>query len=448
MDPKKHTLFDGKVYELSEHLNLFYRLSTHTMPLVVPAAKDGEQWSSFMDGLEKFPEQGLELPEGADAEAFEVYRTLLIAYDQGDVAGFNSKLAEYIKVLESQGKLKKTNIEVFFNEFAPFFWCWWAYVLAALLAGLSWLDTTWSQPMRKAGFAMMAVTSIVHLTGLILRMYLQDRMFVFVTNLYSSAIFIGLGCVIVSMIAEWFYANGISIVVGSVTGFCTLIIAHLLSYDGDTMIMMQAVLDTNFWLATHVTTVTLGYTMAFVAGFMGVAYILLGMFTDKLRHGVASDLSRATYGVLCGGMFLSFVGTVLGGLWADYSWGRFWGWDPKENGALLIVIWVALILHARWGGLVKQRGIAVLSVLGIIITAWSWFGTNFLGVGLHAYGGAKGAQMLGMVMIDFGFLAIAGLGMLPLEMWQSFRPLSAAGAPPSAGTPPSTGITKAKPKLA
>ena len=122
-------------------------------------------------------------------------------------------------------------------------------------------------------------------------------------------------------------------------------------------------------------------------------------------------------------MLLSFVGTVLGGLWADYSWGRFWGWDPKENGALLIVIWIALILHARWGGMVKHRGIAVLSVLGIIVTSWSWFGTNFLGVGLHAYGGAKADAMLALILFDLVIASIAGLGaFLPLEMWQSFCP--------------------------
>src|SRR5262249_61938197 len=132
-------------------------------------------------------------------------------------------------------------------------------------------------------------------------------------------------------------------------------------------------------------------------------------------------------------------GTVLGGLWADYSWGRFWGWDPKENGALLIVIWIALILHARWGGLVKHRGIAVLSVLGIIITSWSWFGTNFLGVGLHSYGFRQGA-MATLILADFVFLAIAGFGMLPLNMWQSFRPPSVAAQPPG-GTPTSPEAT-------
>src|SRR5207244_7209398 len=167
---------------------------------------------------------------------------------------------------------------------------------------------------------------------------------------------------------EAFFKNGIALVVGCIGGFLTLIIAYLLSLSGDTLEMMQAVLDTNFWLATHVTCITLGYVSAFVAGLMGCAYIFLGMFTNALRKEGSANLARMTYGVLCAGMFLSFVGTVLGGLWADYSWGRFWGWDPKENGALLIVLWIVLILHARWGGMVKHRGIAVLSVLSIVVT--------------------------------------------------------------------------------
>jgi hypothetical protein len=92
------------------------------------------------------------------------------------------------------------------------------------------------------------------------------------------------------------------------------------------------------------------------------------------------------YAILCFALLFSFIGTVLGGIWADQSWGRFWGWDPKENGAVLIVLWNALILHARWCGLVKARGMAILTIFGNVITAWSWFGTNQLGIGLHAYG--------------------------------------------------------------
>ena len=99
------------------------------------------------------------------------------------------------------------------------------------------------------------------------------------------------------------------------------------------------------------------------------------------------------YGTLCFAIFFSFVGTVLGGLWADDSWGRFWGWDPKENGALIIVLWNALVLHARWGGMVKDRGLAVLAIGGNIVTSWSWFGVNELGVGLHSYGFTEGVLL-------------------------------------------------------
>ena len=90
-------------------------------------------------------------------------------------------------------------------------------------------------------------------------------------------------------------------------------------------------------------------------------------------------LYRMMYGIVCFAIFFSFIGTVLGGLWADDSWGRFWGWDPKENGAMMIVLWNAILLHARWDKQVGPRGFAMLAVLGNIVTAWSWFGTNQLG---------------------------------------------------------------------
>ena len=92
------------------------------------------------------------------------------------------------------------------------------------------------------------------------------------------------------------------------------------------------------------------------------------------------------FGIICFSLLLSFIGTVLGGIWADQSWGRFWGWDPKENGALLIVLWNALILHARMAGLIKIKGIMLASIFGNIVTSFSWFGVNMLGVGLHSYG--------------------------------------------------------------
>jgi ABC-type transport system involved in cytochrome c biogenesis permease subunit len=228
------------------------------------------------------------------------------------------------------------------------------------------------------------MTLVVHTWALGARMYIQGRPPV--TNLYSSAVFVGWLCVIMCLVLERIFGNGIGNVVAAGVGFVTMHFAHHLAASGDTLEMMQAVLDTNFWLATHVTCIALGYTTTIVAGVLGMVFIFLGLFTRQMDRELYSTLSKIIYGVLCFATLLSFTGTVLGGIWADQSWGRFWGWDPKENGALLIVIWNALVLHARWGGMIKQRGLAVLTVVGVMVTGWSWIGTNQLGVGLHAYG--------------------------------------------------------------
>jgi ABC-type transport system involved in cytochrome c biogenesis permease subunit len=226
------------------------------------------------------------------------------------------------------------------------------------------------------------------------------------------------------------------------------------------MEMLRAVLDTNFWLATHVVVITLGYASTFFAGLLAIIYIFLGLCTPLLSQklgargkaalvmtgtvvggglgaataarAVASppkspaqiDLGKAfskmVYGVICFATLFSFVGTVLGGIWADQSWGRFWGWDPKENGALLIVLWNALILHARWGGLVRDRGIMNLAVFGNIVTSFSWFGVNMLGIGLHSYG-FMDAAFKWLMFFVVSQAVIIGLGLLPLSVWRSFR---------------------------
>ena len=145
-----------------------------------------------------------------------------------------------------------------------------------------------------------------------------------------------------------------------------------------------------------------------------------GVFTRSLDRATADSLARMVYGIVCFATLFSFVGTVLGGIWADQSWGRFWGWDPKENGALIIVIWNALILHARWGGFVKQRGLMCLAVFGNIVTSWSWFGTNMLGIGLHSYGFTEAAFQALSVFVASQLVLIA-IGNLPLERWRSFQ---------------------------
>src|SRR4030095_14645628 len=148
-------------------------------------------------------------------------------------------------------------------------------------------------------------------------------------------------------------------------------------------------------------------------------YVLFGLCTPLLGAKMRSELARIIYGVTCFAVLLSFFGTVLGGLWADDSWGRFWGWDPKENGALIIVLWNALVLHAKWDKLVKDRGLAVLSLGGNIVTSWSWFGVNELGVGLHSYGFTEGV-LRALILFAGSQAVLMVVGLLPTKYWWSY----------------------------
>ena len=344
------------------------------------------------------------------------------AYVAGRPQEFNEAVGSYTQWLEKSGhaeSLAKGSEEHFFNSFAPFDSSMRIYLVALLLSALSWL--TLSRWLSTSAFYLVGLAFVVHTIGLIFRMHLEGRPPV--TNLYSSAVFVGWGSVMLGWVLERIYRNGIGSFTSGAIGFATLIVAkHLAQEAGDTMKQLQAVLDTNFWLATHVTCITIGYAATFLAGFLGLVYVLRGSLTKSLETDTAKSLARMVYGIVCFATLFSFVGTVLGGIWADQSWGRFWGWDTKENGALQIVIWNALLLHAKWGGLVRERGLVNLAIFGNIVTAWSWFGTNMLGIGLHAYGFMdKAFETLKWFAV--AQLLVMAVGCLPLQYWASGKNL-------------------------
>lgn len=355
------------------------------------------------------------------------------AYAKNDAGEFNKALVEYRNFLKGSfgQQLGKGRNETFFNHYAPFIKSIAVYLLAFLFGCAYWF--TFAEWTRRTAWLLLVVAFVVHTTGLLFRMFLEGRPPV--TNLYSSAIFVGWGGAFLGIILERFWRDAIGIVAAAALGVVTLIIAHNLSLGGDTMEMLRAVLDTNIWLATHVVVITLGYSSMFVAGFLAIIYILRGLLTRSLSQGTSKALARMVYGIVCFSTLFSFLGTILGGIWADQSWGRFWGWDPKENGALLIVIWCAIILHARWGGIIRERGLMACAIFGNIVTAFSWFGVNMLGVGLHSYGFMDAAFK--WLMIFNGSQAVFILmALIPLKYWRSFSqsvPSKKSGPEPGAG---------------
>lgn len=396
-------------------------------PFAIPPVEQEEEWETYASGWLWNMMKGtvLKQPTNPFTNSWE---KIFDAYERRNFSEFNSEVSAlhglYVEKTPAEVNLPRVDFEAYFNRVQPMTLAIGMYVMAFVIAAVGWLCLAFNWPagLRIAGrtaFALTAFTLIVHTLALASRMYISGRPPV--TNLYSSAVFIGWGCVVLGLILEALFRIGFGNVVAAVAGYSTLLIAWRLESDGsDTFSVMQAVLDTQFWLATHVTCITLGYATTYLAGLFGLIYILLGVATPWLSPQLAKDLNRMTYGTLCFSILFSFVGTVLGGLWADDSWGRFWGWDPKENGALMIVLWNALALHARWGKLVNERGLAVLAVAGNIVVSWSWFGVNALSVGLHSYGFDSRIFTLFCTLM-FAHLPIMALGMLPPDKWLSRR---------------------------
>lgn len=472
--PDQMSTFDVSLMTLFKHIDIFFQLTQLTAPGIVPVPdSDNEKWltlseinktieeaideeaqtaamqdfdDDFKNNKQKYsqardtrtPEEFRQWLDGqknifyqmqlrkktdeARTKAFpqaQLFERILQAYERENVELFNKLVSqyhdEYVKPV-NLAEVRKAKIESWMNHFEPFFLCKVLYIMVIVFAMMSWLVPA-EIPLRRTAFLLACLTLGVHTGALIMRMFIGSRPPV--TNLYSSAVFIGWGGLFLCLIMEVIYKNSLSTFVGGLLGFSTLTIAQILSQGGDTLEMLQAVLDTNFWLATHVTIVTLGYTATYVAGVLGIAYIVAGFFTNALRPDQGKSLYQMMYGTMCFATLLSFVGTVLGGIWADQSWGRFWGWDPKENGAVLIVIWNAMALHARWAGLVKGRGFAVMAVFGNSVTTWSWFGTNQLGIGLHAYGfnNTLALTCVGVWIVSTMFMI---LGLMPQFLWASF----------------------------
>jgi ABC-type transport system involved in cytochrome c biogenesis permease subunit len=346
--------------------------------------------------------------------------TELLSAVGSEPAAFNKTLADYRRAIaplpDVADTAGKAAYEAWLNGFNPTDLAKWLYVAAIVLCFASFL--VWHKPLNRFVSWMLVGIFVLHTFALASRIWLTGRPPV--VNLYSSAVFIGWACVLAGLGLESLYRMGIGNLVAALAGGLTLMVAYGLD-SGDTMHVLQAVLDTQFWLSTHVVTVTLGYGATFLAGLLGTFAIVHRIWSRyarregagaiKAAQEVQDRLYRMTYGVVCFALFFSFIGTVLGGLWADDSWGRFWGWDPKENGALMIVLWNAAVLHARWDRWIGPRGFALFAIGGNIITAWSWFGTNQLGIGLHSYGFTSGVLMLlagyvvsQLVLIAAGFL--------------------------------------------
>lgn len=375
--PEDYDRNDLEIVNLAKALEGTRSQATEDLLRLIPSPEKDHPWHppwTLFDGHSLSP---------LEQAYLTFFRQLDTWQHQGNADELATSLAQLKSLLGTQETIQfqRLNLEVWKNNANLFVNSLAFYILSFLLLCFSW--TGWTQLLRRLSFGALFIGTLLHLLGIILRMIIMQRPPV--STLYESIIFVGLISVLGGLILEWVRRSGSGLFLGTVLGMILHFVGFGYAADGDTMGMLVAVLNSNFWLATHVVTISIGYGAAFVAGLVGHLYLFFQIVQpqnkEKLQH-----LFRTMIGTSLVALFFSLFGTILGGIWADQSWGRFWGWDPKENGALLICLWLLALLHGRIAGILKECGIAFGLVINNIIVALAWFGVNLLNVGLHSYG--------------------------------------------------------------
>ncbi len=363
---------------------------------IVPGTKPGEvAWlSAGALLLTKFDDT--KDPQGEYRRAQSLLREARSAFRNGDTAKFNACSAKFRSAIQaiisaapgcpSQSRI---DLEVDYNHWEPFH-CAWACLFASTAAMLLHMRSHWRAfywgAVGAYSFGMLAL-----LVGFLLRVVISGRPPV--TNMYESVVFVGAGMAALGALFGTLYRQ--AYVLTAAAGVSTVM---LMVATGNPSVLdpsirpLEPVLRSNFWLVAHVMTVTLSYAAFALA--LGIANITLsccGLRATKID--LIRTLTRLTNKAIQAGVVLLACGIVLGAVWADYSWGRFWDWDPKEVWALITLLGYLGVLHAQHTGALGHRGFALLSILCFSLVVMAWYGVNFLlGVGLHTYGFGSGGQ--------------------------------------------------------
>ncbi len=335
------------------------------------------------------------------------------AFRNGDARKFNLTSREFRTALQKAASTQPTypspltiSLEVAYNHWELFRYAWMLMLLAAI-ALLSNLRSRW-RSFYWCALGSYGVGFIAMLVGFSVRAIIAGRPPV--TNMYESVVCVGFGAAVFGVVFEVVYRSKYALIAGAAISTIAPVLADSCPTILDPGVRpLEPILRSNFWLVTHVMTIAFSFAAFSLA--LGVANITLGyyLFRSKKTDTIRA-LSQFTYRAIQVGVLLLAAGIITGGIWADYSWGRFWGWDPKEVWALIALLGYVAVLHARLAGAVGHRGLAALSVACFSLLVMAWYGVNFvLGVGLHSYGFGSGGQgiVCTAVFLQWSYVAIA-----------------------------------------
>jgi cytochrome c-type biogenesis protein CcsB len=400
-DENELSAYEKRARELADRYASYQHHRMGNRLHVLPARSGQDQpWMSVAElSHAKFDDQTD--PSGRLRGAQLLWGSVRTAYRNGSAVEFNRASAAWLAMMREAGLEIGTDaapsdmrLEVLYNHWVPFRIAWICMMLAFVCLLLNCLllktGSSWSV-FLVAGWSLFLFGSVAIVVGFAMRIAISGR--APVTNMYESVVYVGLGVAIFGALLEIIHRRRYVLTAAAAVATVALILADNCPVALDPSLQpLQPVLRSNFWLVTHVMTITMSYAAFALA--LGISNITLGYFLCGAEDGTAIEsLTAFTYRAMQVGVLLLAAGTVLGGVWADYSWGRFWGWDPKEVWALITLLGYLAVLHARYAHWVKPFGLAILSTICFSLVVMAWYGVNFvLGAGLHSYGfGAGGA---------------------------------------------------------
>ncbi len=337
-----------------------------------------------------------------------------------------------ISAAQASGSYKKVPMDHGYLKAGLFSWAKWMFLLLFLLLAVSWIapGSKMGSVLTKIGLWGGWIGMLLILAGITWRVLITG--WGPVTTIYETIPFITVMAVVFALVMEKIFKNRISLIVAISCGAAGMFLAgrYEAGDASDTMPSLVAVLRSNYWLWTHVTTINIGYATVLLAAVFSMVYIFCRLF-DITRQNKAlfRMLTQSAYGILCFGLVFSLIGTILGGIWGNDSWGRFWGWDPKENGALVIVLWCLAVLHMRLAGWIKEIGLHLCTAFGANFCLFSWWHVNLLNVGLHSYGFTQGLDQ--KLYISYGIVTLVVLLGVVVKFLEglALKQSSSSGAP-------------------
>lgn len=351
---------------------------------------DAKLWHSPWSVLN----QGKGSPKGE--ELLSTWKKLAIAYMQADAQAWQQASVDLMRTIEAHPSVTawQLHLEVLYHQLTLKYWVIAGYILACIIMVIAGYHHRF-RPVW--GTYFFATTLLAHLLLIIMRILILERPPV--SDLYESILFVSAVCAALGWWMDRRTGQALAKITGAILAALLLLVSEAYAGEGDTLGVVIAVLNTNFWLATHVICITLGYGAALLAGTL--AHLWLAKYPNTTFLPM-----RMIHSCTLLALLLTAIGTILGGIWADQSWGRFWGWDPKENGALLIVLWLVWALHGKIAGQLNDVSFAAILAVTNIIVALSWFGVNLLGVGLHSYGFTDNAMygLIAFCVVELGVI--------------------------------------------